>query len=167
MMEAEVDIKDQEGNDSKQGVHIVEEVASALEEEGFLKIEATMAQSPATIAATITSGTVSKPAQIASLSTPTPSSTTAAQLQPSSSISSPPKQRIHPGFLSQSSRQSDKLSQPGSTWQSQAVKKESENQEETSGAGVWGWMSSAVSASLQTTQSIGRNLVEKTKVADV
>ena len=140
---------------------IVKEVESALEEEGYVKIDST---SPSTMS------NVSSSAD----KTPSLSGVTSAHSQPVDRITtSPVQQNIRPdpssSILSEntsSSKSSANVSSSSSssTWQGQNSGQERE--EEQTG-GVWGWMSSAVSVGLQTTQNIGRNIVEKTKVLDI
>ena len=151
MMEAEADVEGKKVQEAKQGVHIVEEVASALEEEGFLKVETSTQSSPPTVVTTVTGVNTTKPA---------PSLTTAARVHPDSSSTAPSGQEIR----QESSRSQPSGTSAEATWQSPATRLPSESPTEGSGGGVWGWVSSAVSASLQTTQNLGRNLVEKTKV---
>ena len=140
---------------------IVKEVESALEEEGYVKIDST---SPSTMS------NVSSSAD----KTPSLSGVTSAHSQPVDRITtSPVQQNIRPdpssSILSEntsSSKSSANVSSSSSssTWQGQNSGQE---REEEQTAGVWGWMSSAVSVGLQTTQNIGRNIVEKTKVLDI
>ena len=143
---------------------IVKEVESALEEEGYVKIDST---SPSTMS-NITSS-VSSTDKTSSLS-----GVTSAHSQPVDRITTSPVQQnirsdLSSSILSEnmsSSKSSGNVSSSASssTWQGQ---NSGQDREEEQTGGVWGWMSSAVSVGLQTTQNIGRNIVEKTKVLDI
>ena len=145
------------GKDSTPKMDIVKEVESALEEEGYVKIDSTSpsAMSPSSssssvsltgIAHTLSGGSVQKP-NASPLESPG-QMTMRTDTSPS----------IAPGINAAAGANASSSS---STWQRQGSSQESEDE---SGTGVWSWMSSAVSAGLQTTQNIGRNIVEKTKV---
>lgn len=137
------------------------EVESALEEEGYVKIDST---SPSTMTtATITSPLVSSADQTSSLS-----GGSSPHSQPVSRITSPVQQQIRPDVSSSDAssvsagKNSNETSSTSlSTWQGE---KPCQTSVDDQLGGVWGWMSSAVSAGLQTTHNIGRNIVEKTKV---
>lgn len=143
---------------------IVKEVESALEEEGYVKIDST---SPSTMSNVPSS--VSSTDKTSSLS-----AVTSAHSQPVDRITTSPVQqkiRTDPSssILSEntsSSRSSASVSSSSSssTWQRQ---NSGQDREDEQSGGVWGWMSSAVSVGLQTTQNIGRNIVEKTKVVTI
>lgn len=143
---------------------IVKEVESALEEEGYVKIDST---SPSTMS------TVSSPVSSTD-KTSSLSAVTSVHSQPVDRITtSPVQQKIRPDLsssvLSQNtsgSKSSANVSSSSSspTWQRQ---NSGQDREDEQSGGVWGWMSSAVSVGLQTTQSIGRNIVEKTKVVGI
>lgn len=143
---------------------IVKEVESALEEEGYVKIDST---SPSTMS------TVSSPVSSTD-KTSSLSAVTSIHSQPVDRITtSPVQQKIRPDLsssvLSQNtsgSKSSANVSSSSSspTWQRQ---NSGQDREDEQSGGVWGWMSSAVSVGLQTTQSIGRNIVEKTKVVGI
>ena len=138
---------------------IVKEVESALEEEGYVKIDSTSPSSMSTV-----SSPVSSTDKTSSLST-----LTSVHSQPVGRITSPVQQTIRPDAtssdLSESAsgnKSSGNVSlSSSSTWQRQDS---GLDREDDQSGGVWGWMSSAVTAGLQTTQNIGRNIVEKTKV---
>lgn len=138
---------------------ISKEVESALEEEGYVKIDST---SPSTM----TSATLTSPIS-ASDQTTSLSAGSSLQSQPVNPITSPAQQQIRPDISSsdisagRSSPDPSSSSSSLSTWQGQHAGGASEDDQF---GGVWGWMSSAVSAGLQTTQNLGRNIVEKTKV---
>lgn len=138
---------------------ISKEVESALEEEGYVKIDST---SPSTM----TSATLTSPIS-ASDQTTSLSAGSSLQSQPVNPITSPVQQQIRPDISSsdisagRSSTDPSSSSSSLSTWQEQHAGGASEDGQF---GGVWGWMSSAVSAGLQTTQNLGRNIVEKTKV---
>lgn len=141
---------------------IVKEVESALEEEGYVKIDST---SPSTMSNV--SSSVSSADKTSSLS-----GVTSAHSQPVDRIAtSPVQQNIRPDpsstlsentSSSKSSANVSSSSSSSSTWQGQ---NSGQDREEEQTGGVWGWMSSAVSVGLQTTQNIGRNIVEKTKTS--
>ena len=143
---------------------IVKEVESALEEEGYVKIDST---SPSTMSDV--SSSVSSTDKTSSLS-----AVTLAHSQPADRITtSPVQQKIRPDLsssilsentLSSKSSANVSSSSSSSTWQRQ---NSGQDPEEEQSGGVWGWMSSAVSVGLQTTQNIGRNIVEKTKVLGI
>ena len=137
---------------------IVKEVESALEEEGYVKIDST---SPSTMSTV--SSSVSSTDKTSSLS-----AVTSAHSQPVDRITtSPVQQKIRPDLSSsvlsentsnsQSSANVSSSSSSSSTWQRQSSVQDREDEQS---GGVWGWMSSAVSVGLQTTQNIGRNIVE-------
>ena len=137
---------------------ISKEVESALEEEGYVKIDST---SPSTM----TSATLTSPIS-ASDKTTSLSTGSSLQSQLVNPIASPVQQQIRPDISSdisagRSSTDPSSRSSTLSTWQEQHSGEASEDDQF---GGVWGWMSSAVSAGLQTTQNLGRNIVEKTKV---
>lgn len=143
---------------------IVKEVESALEEEGYVKIDST---SPSTMS------TVSSPVSSTD-KTSSLSAVTSVHSQPVDRITtSPVQQKIRPDLSSSvlsentsGSKSSANVSSSSSspTWQRQ---NSGQDREDEQTGGVWGWMSSAVSVGLQTTQSIGRNIVEKTKVVGI
>lgn len=143
---------------------IVKEVESALEEEGYVKIDST---SPSTMS------TVSSPVSSTD-KTSSLSAVTSVHSQPVDRITtSPVQQKIRPDLSSSvlsentsGSKSSANVSSSSSspTWQRQ---NSGQDREDEQSGGVWGWMSSAVSVGLQTTQSIGRNIVEKTKVVGI
>lgn len=143
---------------------IVKEVESALEEEGYVKIDST---SPSTMS------TVSSPVSSTD-KTSSLSAVTSVHSQPVDRITtSPVQQKIRPDLSSSvlsentsGSKSSANVSSSSSspTWQRQ---NSGQDREDEQSGGVWGWMSSAVSVGLQTPQSIGRNIVEKTKVVGI
>lgn len=143
---------------------IVKEVESALEEEGYVKIDSTSPSATSNVSSSVSS--TDKTSSLSAV-TSTPS-------QPVDRLTaSPVQQKIRPDLSSSilsentsSSKSSANVSasSSSSTWQRQNSGQDSD--EEQSG-GVWGWMSSAVSVGLQTTQNIGRNIVEKTKVLGI
>lgn len=144
---------------------IVKEVESALEEEGYVKIDST---SPSTMS------TVSSPVSVSSNKTSSLTGVTSVHSQSVRQITSPAQQIIRPDVSSSdlsenvaSSKGSANVSSSSdsSTWQRQNSGQDHREDEQSSG--VWGWMSNAVSAGLQTTQNIGRNIVEKTKVLSI
>jgi hypothetical protein len=149
--------------DSK--VDIVKEVASALEDEDFQKDEP---KTVSKVSPMITSATSSEPKQ-PTKSSPFPITKTSSPSQstpiPSPRVlASPPQERMRseaiPPQTSSTAASSGSVSTEttSTTWQTPKT------QENEAGGGMWGWMSNAVSAGLQTTQNIGRNIVEKTKV---
>lgn len=135
---------------------ITKEVESALEEEGYVKIDST---SPSTITTTTLTSPVSPAEKTSSLS-----AGSSLQSVPDNRITSPVQQQIRPGVSSSGiSSGKSSVNPSGSsspTWQDD----QGQTSEDEQFSGVWGWMSSAVSAGLQTTQNLGRNIVEKTKV---
>ncbi|XP_031561549.1 protein PRRC1-like [Actinia tenebrosa] len=151
-----------ESNEPDSKVDIVKEVASALEDEDVRKDEPKpVSRLPSTTTSATTAEqkqpTTSSPVTISkgsSPSQPTPSSS-------SKILASPPQERIRseptPAQKTPSTAASGVGTENSSTtWQSTT-------QSSDDGGGMWGWMSSAVTAGLQTTQNIGRNIVEKTK----
>lgn len=147
--------------DSK--VDIVKEVASALEDEDLRKDEP---KSVSKVPSTTTSATTAEQKQPTSSSPVTISKGSyPSQTTPSSSakvLASPPQERMRSDPIPP--QKSPSIAASGgdgakdtSTWQSAT-------QSSNDGGGMWGWMSNAVTAGLQTTQNIGRNIVEKTKV---
>ena len=130
---------------------ISKEVESALEEEGYVKIDST---SPSTTTTASLTSPVSSAEKTSSLS-----GASSLRSLPENRRTSPVQQKIRPGVSSpvEPTNPSDP-SGSSSTWQRR-------DSDEEPFAGVWGWMSSAVSAGLQTTQNLGRNIVEKTKVS--
>lgn len=145
-------------------VDIVKEVASALEDEDVRKDEP---KTVSKVPSTTTSATTAEQKQPITSSPVTISKgSSQSQTTPSSSskaLASPPQERMRSDPIPAQKSQSTAASGGGgaantsTTWQSST---ESSND----GGGMWGWMSSAVNAGLQTTQNIGRNIVEKTKV---
>ena len=142
---------------------ITKEVESALEEEGYVKIDST---SPSTM----TTATLTSPATLDKTSSLSAGSS--LQPQPVNRITSPVQQQIRAdssssGILEQPSGKSSadpsSSSSSLSTWQGESSRPGQTSESDQFG-GVWGWMSNAVSAGLQTTQNLGRNIVEKTKV---
>lgn len=140
---------------------ITKEVESALEEEGYVKIDST---SPSTMS------TSSSPISSTD-KTSSSSGVTSVHSHSVTQITSPVQQKIRTDVSSsdlsesrtgKSSVNVSSSSKSSSTWQRQNSGQD-RGENEPSG-GVWGWMSSAVSVGLQTTQNIGRNIVEKTKV---
>lgn len=136
---------------------IVKEVESALEEEGYVKIDSTTPSTMSTVTAPVSSTD----------KTPILSALTSVHSQFTDQITSPVQQKIRPDVSSSTDLSENASSSQSSstTWQRQNSGQDRED--EQSGSGVWGWMSSAVTAGLQTTQNIGRNIVEKTKVLDI
>ena len=142
---------------------ITKEVESALEEEGYVKIDSTSPSTMSTITAPVSS--TDKTSSL--------SGVTSVHSQPAGQIRSPVQQKIRPD-VSPSSDLSENVSSSkssvnvspssSSTWQRQNSGQDGEDDQS---GGVWNWMSSAVTAGLQTTQNIGRNIVEKTKVLNV
>ena len=142
---------------------IVKEVESALEEEGYVKIDSTSPSTMSNVSSSVTS--TDKTSSL--------SGVTSAHSQPVDRITtSPIQQNIRPdpssvlSEITSSGKSSANVSSSSSssTWQGQ---NSGQDREEEQTVGVWGWMSSAVSVGLQTTQNIGRNIVEKTKVLDI
>lgn len=144
-------------------MEISKEVESALEEEGYVKIDST---SPSTMpTATITSP-VSLTDNTSSLS-----AGSSVNSQPVSRVTSPVQQQIRADLPLSNAPKNTAVKSPYetnlgsssslSTWQRQNSGQTSEDDQVGS---MWSWMSSAVSAGLQTTQNLGRNIVEKTKV---
>lgn len=141
-------------------VDIVKEVASALEEEDFTK----EGSKTATKVAPTNTRTTALPYQQPAVTTQLPKLTASNVSQSISSSNtvvpaSPPQERIRsePAPSQKGPQTGDSsTASTSTTWQ--------KPQTEESGGGMWGWMSNAVSAGLQTTQNIGRNIVEKTKV---
>ena len=141
---------------------IAKEVESALEEEGYVKIDST---SPSTMTTATVTSPVSSGDKTSSLSASSSINSLAV-----GRITSPVQQQIRADLPSsnasensagKSSTETSSNSTSLSTWQRQNSGQTSEDDQF---GGVWGWMSSAVSAGLQTTQNLGRNIVEKTKV---
>ena len=132
---------------------IAKEVESALEEEGYVKIDST---SPSTM----TTATLTSPVSSAEKKSGS-SAAKSSQSVPENRLASPVQQEIRSGFSSphEPTNLSDPSGSSSSTWQRR------QNSDEDTFGGVWGWMSSAVSAGLQTTQNLGKNIVEKTKVS--
>ena len=139
---------------------ISKEVESALEEEGYVKIDST---SPSTLTSASLTSPISASDQTTSLS---PGS--AFQSQPVNPVTNPVQQQIRPDIssseFSAGKRSTDPSSSSSSSSTWQARQHSGQTSEDDQFGGVWSWMSSAVSAGLQTTQSLGRNIVEKTKV---
>lgn len=131
---------------------ISKEVESALEEEGYVKIDST---SPSTTTTASLTSPVSSAEKTSSLS-----GASSLRSLPENRRTSPVQQKIRPGVSSpvEPTNPSDPSGSSSSTWQRR-------DSDEEPFAGVWGWMSSAVSAGLQTTQNLGRNIVEKTKTS--
>lgn len=134
---------------------IAKEVESALEEEGYVKIDST---SPSTMTTATVTSPVSSGDKTSSLS-----ASSSINSPSVGRITSPVQQQIRADLPSsnasensagKSSTETSSNSTSLSTWQTS---------EDDQFGGVWGWMSSAVSAGLQTTQNLGRNIVEKTK----
>jgi len=143
---------------------IVKEVESALEEEGYVKIDSTSPSTMSNVSSSVSSTD----------KTSSSSAVTSVHSQPADRITtSPVQQKIRPDLSSSilsentsSSKSSANVSSSSSssTWQRQNSGQDREGEQS---GGVWGWMSSAVSVGLQTTQNIGRNIVEKTKVLGI
>lgn len=143
---------------------ITKEVESALEEEGYVKIDSTSPSTMSTVTAPVSS--TDKTSSLSAVAS--------VHSQPAGQITSPVQQKIRPDVspssdLSEnasSSKSSVNVTSPSSssTWQRQNSGQDGEDDQS---GGVWNWMSSAVTAGLQTTQNIGRNIVEKTKVLNV
>ena len=142
---------------------ITKEVESALEEEGYVKIDST---SPSTM----TTSTITSPVSLAD-NTSSLSAGSSVNSQPVSRVTSPVQQQIRAGLPSSNAPKNSAVKSPYetnlgssslSTWQTQNSGQTSEDDQIGS---MWSWMSSAVSAGLQTTQNLGRNIVEKTKVS--
>lgn len=133
---------------------IAKEVESALEEEGYVKIDST---SPSTMTTATLTSPVSSIEKTSSLS-----SAFSPRSPEESRLTIPAQQLIRPGIsspvVSQGANSNESMGSSLSTWQ---IK---DSDEVDQFGGVWGWMSNAVSAGLQTTQNLGRNIVEKTKV---
>ena len=142
---------------------ITKEVESALEEEGYVKIDST---SPSTM----TTATITSPVSLAD-NTSSLSAGSSVNSQPVSRVTSPVQQQIRADLPSSNAPKNPTVKSPYetnlgsssslSTWQRQNSGQTSEDDQIGS---MWSWMSSAVSAGLQTTQNLGRNIVEKTKV---
>lgn len=134
---------------------IAKEVESALEEEGYVKIDST---SPSTMTTTTLTSPVSSIEKTASLS-----SAFSPRSPEENRLTIPAQQQIRPGIsspvVSQGANSNESTGSSLSTWHSK------ENDQVDQLGGVWGWMSNAVSAGLQTTQNLGRNIVEKTKTS--
>ena len=135
---------------------ISKEVESALEEEGYVKIDST---SPSTM----TSATLTSPIS-ASDQTTSLTAGSSLQSQPVNPIASPVQQQIRPDISSSDISAGRSSTDPSSSSSTLSTWQEQHSGEADQFGGVWGWMSSAVSAGLQTTQNLGRNIVEKTKV---
>lgn len=143
---------------------ITKEVESALEEEGYVKIDST---SPSTM----TTSTITSPVSLAD-NTSSLSAGSSVNSQPVSRVTSPVQQQIRAGLPSSNAPKTSAVKSPYetnlgsssslSTWQTQNSGQTSEDDQIGS---MWSWMSSAVSAGLQTTQNLGRNIVEKTKTS--
>ena len=174
MMEEVVDLpSDHEGNSPKSRDDIVKEVASALEEEDFLKdgSDIHIAKKPQPASTPVTS--TSSPYDITKSYVKLGQSTS---LPAAKVPESPPQQTMRSDSHSPIDPVSISSTSNSSTWQKpetqpsplKGVKIEDQDPEDDQqGGGVWGWMSSAVNISgsiIQTTQNLGKNLVEKTKV---
>lgn len=147
--------------DSK--VDIVKEVASALEEEEFTKVEAKN-----TIKVTPTKPSTNLPKKQPTITAQLPiiAPINLKKNVPTDSskvLSSPSQEKMRSEAVT-SQKGSTGASGEAPTTSASTWQDSSSTQSEDSGASMWGWMSSAVSAGFQTTQNIGRNIVEKTKV---
>ena len=142
---------------------ITKEVESALEEEGYVKIDSTSPSTMSTVTAPVSS--TDKTSSLSAVAS--------VHSQAAGQLTSPVQQKIRPHVSPSSDRSENAPSSKSSvnvspssssTWQRQ---NSSQDGEDDQSSGVWSWMSSAVTAGLQTTQNIGRNIVEKTKVLNI
>ena len=163
-MEEVVDLSsDREGNKSKSGDDIVKEVASAMEEE--VRDESTTSKD-SSVESTLTSfkqemneSYVKVGLSTSMLAATLPESPTAATIRSSKSRGYTEAK----SSISTTGQISETLASPLNG----VNIKDQEPEEEQERGSVWGWMSSAVNISesiIQTTQNLGKNLVEKTKV---
>lgn len=138
---------------------ITKEVESALEEEGYVKIDSTSSS---------TMSTSTSPVSIGDKKSST-RGVTSVHSHSVTQITSPVQQKIRTDVSASDlmENKSGKSSpNSSSTWQGQGQTSDQDgdgNDDLTSG--VWGWMSTAMSVGLQTTQNIGRNIMEKTKTS--
>jgi len=148
-------------------VDIVKEVASALEEEEFTKNEP---KNTTKVTPTTKSNSLPKKHPSITAQLPIISPVNITQNAPASSSktsASPPQERIRSEAANAQKSAGTNPSTDGTksaTWQGSSSTKTSSDDD---GGSMWGWMSSAMTAGLQTTQNIGRNIVEKTKVSEM
>lgn len=138
---------------------ITKEVESALEDEGYVKIDSTSPRTMSTSSSPVTIGDKKSSS----------TGVTSVYSHSVTQVTSPVQQRIRTddsaSDLMENKNGKTSVNVPStssSTWQ-HSDQDPDENEDLT--GGVWGWMSTAMSVGLQTTQNIGRNIVEKTKTS--